>query len=104
MRLLVSGLFDRHDALRKESPVSEYEFSEHAYDMLRERNIEEVWVRLLIEEPERKELKDDGTVHHIRAIEQYGGRYLRVVVGIEILGLSKRVPPRMLKSLLFETV
>lgn len=26
------------------------------------------------------------------------------VVGIEILGLSKRVPPHMLKSLQFETV
>ena len=53
----------------------EYEFSEHAYDMLRERNIGEAWVRLAIEDPEKKEPKDDGTVHYIRAIEQYEGRY-----------------------------
>jgi hypothetical protein len=58
----------------------EYEFSEHAYDMLRERNIRESWVKLAMEDPEKKEPQDDGTVHHIRAIEQYGGRYLRVVV------------------------
>ena len=25
-------------------------------------------------------MKRDGTIHYIRAIEQYGGRYLRVVV------------------------
>jgi len=37
-------------------------------------------VKLVIEGPEKKELQDDGTVHYLRAIEQYGGRYLRVVV------------------------
>ena len=62
----------------------EYEFSEHAYDMLRERNIQEDWAKLAIEEPERKEPKDDGTVHYIRAIEQYEGRFLRVVVNPDV--------------------
>ena len=62
----------------------EYEFSEHANDMLRERNIRESWVKLAIEDPEKKEPKDDGTVHYIRAIEQYGGRYLRVVVNPDV--------------------
>ncbi|MBS3909095.1 MAG: DUF4258 domain-containing protein [Actinobacteria bacterium] len=58
----------------------EHEFSEHAYDMLKERNISETWVKLAIEEPEMKESKDDGTVHYVRAIEEHEGRYLRVVV------------------------
>lgn len=62
----------------------EYEFSEHAYDMLRERNIRDSWVKLTIEDPEKKELKEDGTIHYIRAIEQYGGRYLRVVVNPDV--------------------
>ena len=62
----------------------EYEFSEHAYDMLRERNIREAWVQSALESPEKKEPKDDGTVHYIRSIEQYGGRYLRVVVNPEV--------------------
>ncbi len=58
----------------------EYEFSDHAYDMLKERNIEQLWVKWTIENPERREPKDDGTIHYLRSIEQYGGRYLRVVV------------------------
>lgn len=69
--------------------MNEYEFSEHAYDMLRERNIQEFWVKLRIENPEKKEPKDDGTVHYIRAIEQHGGRYLRVVVNLDVK------PPRI---------
>ncbi|MGC8654242.1 MAG: hypothetical protein ACP5US_09665 [Candidatus Kryptoniota bacterium] len=41
-------------------------------------------MKLAIEDPERKELKGDGTVHHIRAIEQCGGRFLRVVVNPDV--------------------
>ncbi|MCS6926766.1 MAG: DUF4258 domain-containing protein [Candidatus Binatia bacterium] len=62
----------------------EYEFSEHAYGMLKERNIRESWVKLAIEDPEKKEPRDDGTVHYIRAIEEYAGRYLRVVVNPDV--------------------
>lgn len=62
----------------------EYQFSEHAYNMLRERNIRESWVKLAIEDPAKQEPKDDGTVHYIRAIEQYGGRYLRVVLNPDV--------------------
>ncbi|MDI6816347.1 MAG: DUF4258 domain-containing protein [Actinomycetota bacterium] len=58
----------------------EYEFSEHAYDMLKERNISETWVKPAMEEPEMKESKDDGTAHYVRAIEEHEGRHLRVVV------------------------
>ncbi len=58
----------------------EYEFTEHASDMLRERKIQKVWVEWAIGDPDKKEMKEDGTVHYIRAIPQYGGRYLRVVV------------------------
>ena len=58
----------------------EYEFSEHAYDMLKERNISETWVKLAMEEPKMKESKDDGTVHYVKAIEEHEGRHLRVVV------------------------
>ena len=42
----------------------DYELSEHAYDMLKERNIQESWVKLAIEDPDIKEFKDDGTVHY----------------------------------------
>ncbi len=60
--------------------MREFVFSEHAYEMLTERNIRESWVRLAMETPERTEAMEDGTVHYIRAIAEHGGRYLRVVV------------------------
>lgn len=73
----------------------EYEFSEHAYDMLKERGIREEWVKLTVENPEKKEPKDDGTIHYIRAIEEYGGRYLRVVVNPD-------VTPQRITTLFFD--
>lgn len=60
--------------------MTKYEFSEHAYEMLKERNIKEKWVKSTIENPDKKELKSDGTVHYIKEITEYGHRYLRVVV------------------------
>jgi len=56
-----------------------YEFSQHAYDVLKERGIQEAWVRLALEKPERKETKDDGTIHYIKSIEERGNRHLRIV-------------------------
>jgi len=64
--------------------VIEYEFSEHAYHTLKERNIREAWVKLVMRDPEKKELREDGTVHYIRAIEEYEGRYLRIVVDPDV--------------------
>ena len=37
-------------------------------------------MKLTIKNPEKREFKDDGTVHYIKAIEEYGSRYLRVVL------------------------
>ena len=51
--------------------MMEYEFSEHASDMLKERYIRDDWVKLALEDPERKEVKEDGTVHYMGTIEQY---------------------------------
>jgi len=61
----------------------DYEFSEHALDMLKERNIREAWVKLTMEAPEKQE-KYGSMVHYIRAIEEYEGRYLRVVVNSDV--------------------
>lgn len=81
----VLELIDGHDTLKKDSTMFEYEFSGHACDMLRERNIQQAWVKLAIENPEKEEWKDDGTVHYIRSIEQYGGRYLRVIMNPDVM-------------------
>lgn len=39
---------------------------------------------LTMEDPEKQEMMEDGAVHYIRAIEEYEGRYLRVVVNPDI--------------------
>ena len=62
-----------NDKLQKD-PAPEYELSEHASDVVRERNIQEEWIKLTMEDPERKEPQDEGTIHYLRPIKEYGGR------------------------------
>ncbi|MFQ5895471.1 MAG: DUF4258 domain-containing protein [Nitrospinota bacterium] len=76
--------------MKKGNSRIEHEFSQHARDMLKERNIREAWVRLAVENPEKREPKEDGTVHYIRSIGEHGGRCLRVVVNPAVQ------PPRIL--------
>ena len=64
--------------------MSESEFSEHAREMLKERGIQESWVKKALDQPETKTTHDDGTVHYTRAIEEFGGRHLRVIVNPDI--------------------
>ena len=56
-----------------------YELSEHASEVLKERNIKEEWVKLTMENPDNTEAKEDGSIHYIKAVKEYDGRYLRVV-------------------------
>ena len=42
-----------------------------------------------------EEFKDDKTVHYIRAIKEYGGRYLRVI-------MNANVNPHMVITLFFD--
>jgi len=60
--------------------MAKYEYTKHAYDMFMVRNINEMWVNDAIDNPERIEAKEDGTVHYIKRVIEFGGRYLRVVV------------------------
>ncbi len=60
--------------------MEDFVYSEHALDMLGERKIKEKWVRSALEDPERKEQKEDGTVDYLRPIEEFGNHYLRVAV------------------------
>ena len=57
-----------------------YELSEHAHDMMKERNILDASVKSAMENPEKKTDNPDGTVHYIVSIKECGGRYLRVIV------------------------
>ena len=50
-------------------------------DAVLERNIHKEWIFKTIAEPDYTEegLEDDN-IHYIRAISEYGGRFLRVVI------------------------
>ena len=63
--------------------VERFSYSEHARNVMKEREIPDDWVELTVNEPERKESKEDGTVHFIRAVAEREGRHLRVVVNTE---------------------
>ncbi|VEN75159.1 conserved hypothetical protein [Candidatus Desulfarcum epimagneticum] len=54
----------------------------HFQDMLKERGIKREWADLAVLEPDRTEEHVDGTRHYIRRIEEYGNRWLRVVVNV----------------------
>lgn len=59
---------------------SDLEFSTHALDMFQERNIPEEWVWQTISFPDRTEIGSDNNIHYIKAISEYEGRFLRIVV------------------------
>ncbi|MFQ5873925.1 MAG: DUF4258 domain-containing protein [Dehalococcoidia bacterium] len=56
------------------------EFSAHARDALRERNIPEEWVALTMDSPDSTEVGPDNTLHYVKAIGEYARRFPRVVV------------------------
>ncbi len=60
--------------------MADVEFSKHARDVMRERNIPQAWVRRTTDAPDRADAAADGTRHYIKAIPEHGGRFLRVVV------------------------
>jgi hypothetical protein len=60
--------------------LKEFEFTKHAEDMLQEREIPERWIFDCINNPDRTEWENNETIHYIKAINEFGNRFLRVVV------------------------
>ena len=75
--------------------MSDWQYSTHALRMIQERRIEEAWVRRVTESPETEQVAEDGTIHYIASIPEYGGRYLRVVV-------NPAVTPRTIVTIFFD--
>ncbi len=75
--------------------MEEVRFSSHAWDMLRERNIPEAWVRGTMHAPDRTEVGVDHNTHYIKAIPEHGGRFLRVVV-------NPHVTPKRIVTVFFD--
>lgn len=60
------------------------EFLAHAKDMLVERKISEEWVWRTITSPDSQEIGVDHNTHYTKAIQEYEGRILRVVVNLNV--------------------
>ncbi|MBI5214375.1 MAG: DUF4258 domain-containing protein [Ignavibacteriae bacterium] len=56
------------------------DFTDHALNVQRERAISDTWIYTAIENPDERFVEDDGTIHYIKQINDFGGRFLRVVV------------------------
>jgi hypothetical protein len=65
--------------------MPEINFSAHAREMLKERDILEEWVLLAINSPDNSEKHtEDGNWHYTKSIAEKENRVLRVVVNQEI--------------------
>jgi hypothetical protein len=58
----------------------ELRFTEHAEQMLVERQIEKSWVERTVLQFQRRDEPGDGMTHYLRAIPERDGRILRVIV------------------------
>ncbi len=52
--------------------------------MLEERNISPEWAERCLREPDETEEHDDGTRHFLKEIPEYGNRWLRVIVNVDV--------------------
>lgn len=74
-----------------------YELSQHAKDVLLEREISTDWLERILNSPTKTEPdRDDvGLEHRLGTIEEYGNRVLRVVI-------NKQVSPVRVVTLYFD--
>ena len=64
--------------------MSNIEYSLHTRNVMEEREIPEEWVNRTVSEPDYNEVKADKTTHYIKAIPEFGGRFLRVVMNVSV--------------------
>ena len=60
--------------------MSEYIFTVHAKDMLKEREIKEEWVLQTIQNPDRRQIGNDSNTHYFRILPDRANHTLHVVV------------------------
>jgi len=56
----------------------------HFRQMLLERNIRKDWVEETLSNPDQVQEHEDGTRHFLKQIPEFGNRWLRIVINVEI--------------------
>jgi hypothetical protein len=74
--------------------MADFEFSQHAKEMLQERNIAEEWVWRVIATGKRQ-AGADGNVHYTKRLRERDGRVLHVVI-------NPNVKPSRIVTLFFD--
>ena len=75
--------------------MPDFDFSNHARWVICERSIPEEWVKRTTNFPDRTEIGADENTHYIKAIQEHGGRFLRVIV-------NTRVTPKRIVTVFFD--
>ncbi|HHT9144003.1 MAG TPA: DUF4258 domain-containing protein [Candidatus Wujingus californicus] len=58
----------------------DFKLSKHTQGMLKEREIQEEWVRRTIDKSDWKNIGEDNNVHYFKSISEHGEKILHVVV------------------------
>jgi hypothetical protein len=66
--------------------IENFDLTEHAYYQMQKRKILELWVEQTLLHSERVEILADvhGNTHYLKRIQEFGDRWLRVVVNPNI--------------------
>ncbi|MHB1695661.1 MAG: DUF4258 domain-containing protein [bacterium] len=64
--------------------LNDFEFTSHAADVIREREISESWISDALNNPDWNIVKEDGNLHYFKNITENNGRVLHVVVNHNI--------------------
>lgn len=72
-----------------------FSLSDHAKHMIDVRSINETWVDAALSKPDKAISESDGTRHYLKAISEYDGKVLRVVV-------NEDTSPKIVVTLFFD--
>jgi hypothetical protein len=75
--------------------MTEYIFTKHAEDMMKERNIIKEWIDTTLNQLDWVEDRTDGNKHYFKKIVDYGSRNLHIVV-------NSSVNPNKIVTLFFD--
>jgi len=75
--------------------MTDFVFSQHANDMMEERNIPKKWIWRVLSESDNTFTTEDGNLHFTKAIAEKENRILHVVV-------NPNVSPKRIVTLFFD--
>ena len=77
--------------------INKYVLTKHAEFQIRERKISIDWVKQSLNNPDKIILRadDHGNTHYLKQIQEFGNRYLRVVI-------NTTVEPNKIVTLFFD--